>query len=134
MRYISHRITIINVRKPSLPSINEQLQWLATSLGLFSLRDRNKTCFRIFIDLLKSAKHRRALTSDEIADHLSMSRGTVIHHINHLIDSGIVVRDGSTYMLRVDSLSDLIDEVEKDIQRTLHDLREVARSIDSRLD
>ncbi len=58
MHYVSQRITIINIRKPAERSINQELQWLGTSLGLFNLRDKNKSCFRIFIDLLKAAKNK----------------------------------------------------------------------------
>jgi predicted transcriptional regulator len=133
MHYVSQRITIINIRKPAERSINQELQWLGTSLGLFNLRDKNKSCFRIFIDLLKAAKKQKPLTSDQLAENLGLSRGTVIHHMNTLMDSGMVIHEGNAYLLRVDSLSDLIAELEKDIRRTLEDLREVARTIDERL-
>lgn len=133
MRFISQRITIINLRKPAERNLNQELQWLGTSLGLFNLRDKNKSCFRIFIELLKSAKHGKPLTSDELADILNLSRGTVVHHINRLMDSGLVIHEKNTYLLRVENLSELIHEIEKDIQRTLSDLREVAREIDTRL-
>jgi len=133
MRFVSQKITIINIRKPAEKSINQELQWLGTSLGLFNLRDKNKSCFRIFIELIKSAKASKLLTSDELADYLNLSRGTVIHHVNRLIESGLIVHEGNKYILRVDNLSDLIDEVEKDIKRTLEDLRVAAGNIDTRL-
>ncbi|MBR9699889.1 winged helix-turn-helix transcriptional regulator [Candidatus Woesearchaeota archaeon] len=133
MRIIHQRITIMNIRKPAEKSLNQQLQWLGSSLGLFNLRDKNKSCFRIFIELLKSTKKNKPLSSDELAEHLYLSRGTVIHHMHHLIESGLVVHQGSSYLLRVDSLSDLIEELEKDIQRTLLDLIEAARNIDNKL-
>lgn len=133
MRYVSQRITIINVRRPAESSINQQLQWIGTSLGLFNLRDRNKSCFRVFIELLKSAKVKQPLNSDRIALDLGLSRGTVIHHINKLIDAGLVIHKGNEYLLRVDNLADLIEEVEKDINRTLQDLRESAKNIDMKL-
>lgn len=133
MRFISQRITIIKIRKPAERTINQQLQWLGTSLGLFNLRDKNKSCFRIFIELLKSTKAKKPLSSDEIAEDLNLSRGTVIHHINRLMETGLVIHEGSKYLLRVDNLSDLINELEKDVQRTLDDLKEAAGNIDSRL-
>jgi predicted transcriptional regulator len=133
MGFVSQRITIIKVRKPAEHTINQQLQWLGTSLGLFNLRDKNKSCFRIFIELLKSTKAGKPLTSDEIADDLKLSRGTVIHHINNLMDAGLVIHERNRYMLRVDNLSELINELEKDINRTLDDLRDAAENIDSRL-
>ncbi len=125
------RITIINARKPSQKNVNQELQWLGTSLGLFNVRDKDKSCFRIFLELLKAAKAKSPMTSDEMADRLQLSRGTVIHHINKLMESGLVVHEKQKYMLRVDNLQLLIDELEKDINRTMGDLREVAQSIDS---
>jgi biotin operon repressor len=127
------KITIIKIRKPLKNDINEELQWLGTSLGLFSLRDRDKSCFRIFIELLKSTKKQRGLSSDEIAYRLKISRGTVIHHIKKLKSSGLVVLDNKKYLLRVDNLSLLVDEVKSDIERAYDDLKDVAKDIDLKL-
>ena len=132
MRY-SQRITIINIRKPAHKNINQELQWLGSSLGLFNLRDKDKSCFRIFIELVKNAKTNIPLTSDELAYKLSLSRGTVVHHLHKLLDSGIVVPANKGYILRVTNLQELIDEVEKDIRRSLIDLRKVAEEIDKGL-
>lgn len=123
------KITIISSRRPRR-DINTELQWFGNSLGLFNLRDKDKSCFRIFIELLKSAKAKQALSSDEIAEKLDLSRGTVMHHINKLIEAGLVVVEGSKYMLRVDNLEVLIDEIEKDINRMMAELKSVAKDID----
>jgi len=128
-----HKITIINIRKPLNKNINQQLQWFGTSLGLFNLRDKDKSCFRIFIELLKAAKNRTALSSDELAYRLGLSRGTIVYHINKLMESGIVVSEHNKYMLRVDNLGSLIDEVERDIKEATEQLRAVAKDIDTRL-
>jgi|SRR3989338_729755 len=133
MVYIRQRITIVNIRKPAEHNVNQELQWFGSSLGLFNLRDKDKSCFRVFIELLKSAKSRQTLTSDELAARLSLSRGTIIHHINKLIESGLVVHEGNNYTLRVENLKSLIEEVEKDIKRACDDLKEVAKEIDERL-
>jgi len=133
MRFFHRRITIVNIRKPVTRNVNQELQWLGTSLGLFNLRDKDKSCFRIFIELLKAAKVKQPLRSDEIASRANLSRGTVIHHINKLMESGIVVNEGNRYMLRVDNLKSLIDEVEKDIERACDGLNDIASEIDERL-
>lgn len=133
MVFIRQRITIVNIRKPVEHNLNQELQWFGTSLGLFNLRDRDKSTFRVFIELLKSAKAEKPLTSDNLAAKLDLSRGTIIHHINKLIESGLVIHEGNRYILRVDSLKSLIEEVEKDIKRACDDLKEVANEIDERL-
>ena len=133
MVYIRQRITIVNIRKPAERNVNQELQWFGSSLGLFNLRDKDKSCFRLFIELLKSAKTHHTISSDELASRLSLSRGTIIHHINRLMESGLVIHEGNTYTLRVESLSSLIEEVEKDIKRACEDLKSVAKEIDDRL-
>lgn len=133
MRISHQRITIINIRRPASKNLNQELQWLGTSLGLFNLRDRDKSCFRIFIELLKAAKLNHPLKSDEIAARAHLSRGTVIHHVNKLMESGIVVNDRNRYMLRVSNLKALIDEVERDVRRACDSLKEIANDVDKRL-
>jgi len=70
------------------------------------------------------------LTSDELASKLHLTRGTVIHHVNKLMESGLVIHSKSHYLLRVDNLKALVEEVEKDIQRTTADLKKIAEDID----
>ncbi len=112
--------------------INEQLQWLGLSLGLFNLRDKDRSCFRIFIQLLKNTSG-EGLNSDEIAEILSLSRGTVIHHIHKLSDAGLVINNRNKYNLRVENLEALIDELRKDMDRTYEDMKEIAKEIDIKL-
>lgn len=133
MRFYQRKITIVNIRKPAPDNINQELQWLGSSLGLFNLRDKDKSCFRVFIELLKAAKLKRPFSSDELAYGLDLTRGTVIHHLNKLIDAGLVVHEGNRYMLRVNNLKELIDEVEEDVKRTCKGLRQIAEKIDGRL-
>jgi predicted transcriptional regulator len=133
IRVYKQRVTIVTSRKPHEKAINDELQWFGESLGLFNLRDRDKSCFRVFIELLKSAKRKQPLSSDELAARLDLTRGTVIHHINRLMESGIVVYGKKKYLLRVDNLKALVGEIEKDIERACSDLKEIADDIDRRL-
>ncbi len=133
MMFHSHKITIVRLKKPNTANINQELQWLGSSLGLFSLRDKDRSCFRLFIEMLKSAKRGERLSSDELSHRLQLTRGTTVHHLNKLMDSGIVIKDKNRYLLRVDSLQDLIGEIRKDIKRTVDDLEEMAKEIDNTL-
>lgn len=130
---IREKITIIRTRKPAESSINDLLQWFGSSLGLFGIRDRDKSCFRVFLELIKGLKMQHPLSSDQIALHTGLSRGTVIHHINRLIESGMVVHEGNRYMLRANTLHDIISEIQQDMDRTLDDLKETASKLDTRL-
>ncbi len=133
MVIIEQRITIIKQRRPVRRTLNEELQWFGDSLGLFGERDKDRSCFRVFIELLNAAKKNLELSSDEIAHKTHLSRGTVIHHINKLIESGLIVHEGNRYMLRVGSLEAVVEEIEKDLHRTCADLKRIANAIDNEL-
>lgn len=128
------RITIIKVRRPVQQSINHELQWLGSSLGLFGLRDKDKSCFRLFIEMIKTTKQGKSLTSDEIASRLNLSRGTVVHHLHKLMDSGIIVYENKGYLLRVNRLKVLINEIEQDMTQTLNEMKAIADEIDKKLE
>ena len=124
------RITIINLTKPVKKTLNEELKWFGSSLGLFNLRDKDKSCFRLFIELLKNAKINQALSSDELASKTNLSRGTVVHHLHKLMETGIVIRDGKKYILRVPNLEILVEELKQDIDRACLNLKQIAKNID----
>jgi predicted transcriptional regulator len=128
------KINLIHSAKPrEYSSLNEKLQWFGTSLALFNLRDKDKSNFRIFIVLLKAAKQDKPLSSDEIGKQIGLSRGTIIHHINKLIESGIVTKYRNKYILRVDNLAALIEELKKDSERAFSDISEIAKELDKHL-
>jgi len=127
------RLTIINAPAPRSPDVNAQLQWFGGSLGLFSPRDKDKSCFRIFITLLKSAKSKRELSSDELAKITGLTRGTVVHHLNKLMGAGIVETYRSKYVLRVENLDALINKLEQDLEETVKGLRKIASDVDEKL-
>ncbi|RLE45839.1 hypothetical protein DRJ25_05065 [Candidatus Woesearchaeota archaeon] len=131
---IRKRITIIQINKPARHNLNEELQWLAKSLGLFGERDKDRSCFRVFLELLKAAKRHQALSSDELAVRTSLSRGTVVHHLNELMRKGIVVTAGKRYTLREEELTALIDDLKKDSEKFFEKLRRSAEVIDKILE
>ena len=50
---MAQKITVIKVRRSHGADINRELQWLGNSLGLFNVRDKDSSCFRVFITLVK---------------------------------------------------------------------------------
>ena len=71
---------------------------------------------------------------DEIAEKVHLSRGTVVHHLHKLIGSGLVVSRAQKYSLRFENLSELMDEIERDLLRTMVKLKRSAEEIDKRLE
>ena len=133
MFYETQRITIIKIDKPKKNDLNTELMWFGDSLGLFGLRDKDKSCFRIFVELIKSTKENKPISSDELAFKLHLSRGTVVHHLNKLTDAGFIISRKNRYVLRVDNLEHLIDELKDDVKKTLDNLKEIASQIDKSL-
>ena len=127
------RITIIRSTRPEKADINKELQWLGGSLGLFNLRDKDKSCFRVFIALIQGMKESRKFSSDEIAVMTKLSRGTVVHHLNKLMESGIVVSDRNKYLIRMDTLTEMVEHIKRDVDEAWGKLREVAKDIDGKL-
>lgn len=126
------RITIIRASRPRR-NINDELMWFGQSLGLFSERDKDSSLYRLFVEMIKNSRAGRPLTSDELAYRLKLSRGTVVHHLNKLLESGIVVTERNRYALRVENLEVLVDELRRDIRRAMEGLKEIARQIDEEL-
>ena len=126
------KITIIRAEIPNDIETNQQIQLFGGSLGLFNLRDKDKSCFRIFIVLLKNIK-KDGLSSDELALKTKLTRGTVVHHLNKLMDSGIVINHRNKYIINVDNIHGLIEIIKKNVNKTLDDLDVVAKELDKRL-
>lgn len=132
MRFL--RITIIRSSRPERDNLNQELQYLGQSLGLFSERDKDKSCFRIFIVLVKALKSGKKFTSDEIAIQTNLSRGTIIHHLNRLMESGIVISQKNYYTLAVDNIEELVELAKSNVIKTFDNLKITARNIDKRLE
>lgn len=133
MQFNYQRITIIRMQRPNQQNVNEELKWFGRSLGLFGERDKDRSLYRIFVELLKSTRQGKPMTSDDLAMKLNLSRGTIVHHLNRLMESGIVMSQKNQYAIRVDNLKVLIDELERDMRRAFEDMREVAKLIDKEL-
>lgn len=127
------RITLVRTRSRPPVDINEELQWLGNTLGLFTERDKEKSCFRIFIQLLKASKHNQMVTSDELAYQLNLARGTVVYHLNKLIESKLVVPTNRAYALQNERLERVIENIEEDTLHLFSQLKALARMIDKKM-
>ena len=130
MEYLKE-IRILNLKPLREQPLNEEIQWFSSCLGMFNKRDKEKSCFRIFIHLLKEGG---SLSSEQLAQRSNLSRATVIHHISRLMDSGLVTKKQSGYFLRFDSLEDLIKDIEKEVASTFKRLREISKRIDEEME
>ncbi|MFW6449792.1 MAG: helix-turn-helix domain-containing protein, partial [Nanoarchaeota archaeon] len=72
----------------------------------------------------KRKNKRRTINQRPDSYRLNLTRGTVIHHVNKLMNAGIVEKEGNRgYNLRTNKLSELIEELQKDMTRNFEDLK-----------
>ena len=123
------RLTIVKVRIPD-ENLNSEVQWFSESFGLFSQRDKDKSCFRLFIALLQA---KRPMSSNELAYKLNLSRATVIHHLTKLISCGLIIIEGNKYILREKNLELSLKRIKEDLISTFEEMEAEAKRIDKKL-
>jgi len=127
------RIRIIKTRKPPEQNIDEEIEWLCSSLGFCEQIDKDRTAAAIFKRLLESTHEGEPLRSDDIAEKIGKSRGAVVNHLNKLINAGLIVRRGTRYELRESNLHNTINEMHRDMERMFQDMEEISRQIDEQI-
>ena len=137
-RYIANimiirRVTIIKESNKPGEDINKELQWLSKSLGMFNERDKESSQFRIFIELVKARKKNEQLSSEELAEKSNLTRGTVVHHLDKLRDSGLIENRRNRYFLSEDNLTSLMDDLEDSVSEMFKEMKKIARKIDEEI-
>ena len=127
------RITIINANPPKTTDVNTELQWLGSTLGLFGERDKDSSCFRIFVAVFNASNKNKSVSSNEIAHSCELARGTVIHHLKKLQDAGLIIHKTNRYYLSGTSMEDSMKQIENEMSRMFALLESVARNIDKKM-
>ncbi len=128
------RIMIRKVRSPAAGNLDDDIDFLCKSLGYFSKRDKQDTAGKIFRLLVKEACEReQCVTSDDIADRLSLTRGAILHHLNSFIVAGIVIKEHNRYRLRSASIQKSLEEIKIDFERIMEQMLKIATEIDEKL-
>ena len=133
MIYRFNKVTVVKIEKPVKKSINDDLQWFCSSLGLFNMRDKNSSCFRVFIELLRNTRKGKFLSSNDLSHLTGLSRATVVHHLNNLIASGLVIPFEGKYKLRGGNLENITQEIRNDLDHVMDDLMAMAQELDNEL-
>ncbi|MAG47312.1 hypothetical protein CL617_01795 [archaeon] len=128
-------ITIRDSPNKTSKNVNDELLWLSDVLGLFdSKRDREKSKFRLFVELIKAKKEREFLSSDELAERARLSRGTIIHHIHDLEDRGFIIHKNKKYQLSRRNIELLIRDIKREFDDFYDDINDMARRVDRELE
>ena len=125
---------IIDVKMPSTTDLGSDVEWFCKCFGFLESRDKEKTAWKIFKALLEVTKEGKGLSSDELAEKVGLTRGTMVHHLNKLTKSGLVIRREGRYELRGRSLQRTVREIKRDIERIFENVEQVAEGVDKNLD
>lgn len=130
---MTHRITLLRIRRTQSSDVNHDLQWIGNSLGLFGLRDKDSSCFRIFITLVKRSHKSEPLSSDDIAHATDLSRATALHHLEKLVEAGLVLKEKDGYIMRESTLARVVKQMQHDVNQIFSEIEEVAKEIDNKM-
>ena len=122
-----------DLRMPSKEDYEADVEWICNCFGFLESRDKEKTAAKIFKALLESMKQRKGLSSDELAEKTGLTRGTMVHHLNKMIQNGLAVHREGRYEIRSMSLQRTVQEVKRDIERVFANIEHIAKSIDENL-
>jgi DNA-binding MarR family transcriptional regulator len=131
---MARTVTVKKIRSPAPGNLNDDIDFISKSFGYFSRRDKQDSAGRIFRLLVKKAGGlKEGVSSEEIAQELSLSRGATVYHLNKFIESGLVTKERNVYRIRAGSLQKSVEEVKEDIDRIFSHIAKIAMDIDEKL-
>ena len=129
----SFKVVIRKVEKPFSSRPADELDWICQTLGFYDSDAGRGSAAQLFREIVRQTESGNPSTSTALAEHLGLSRGAIINHLNNLMRSGLVVKNGRYYVSRSRSLFRTIEEIEGDIERIFLAMKETAMEIDEEL-
>lgn len=127
------KVVIRKVERPFRNDFEHQLAWICSSLGFFEPIDKQKNAAAVFKEIVLATEKGEALSSTAIAERVGMSRGATINHLNNLLRSGLIEKNGHFYSARSHSVKRTIEEIEEDIERVFSQLKKTAEELDKQI-
>jgi predicted transcriptional regulator len=127
------KVVVRKVERPFKDDFDHQLSWICSSLGFFEPIDKDKNAAAVFKEIVLATENGEALSSTALAERIGMSRGAVINHLNNLLRSGLIEKNGRFYSARSRSMKRTIEEIEEDVDRIFSQLKKAAEEIDEQV-
>ncbi len=124
------KVVVRKVERPMKSDFDHQFAWICSSLGFFEPIDKDKNAAAVFKEIVIATEKGEALTSTALAERIGMSRGSTINHLNNLLRSGLIEKNGKYYSARSRSIERTIEEIEDDIDRVFNQLKRSAAELD----
>ncbi|HNV00878.1 MAG TPA: helix-turn-helix domain-containing protein [archaeon] len=125
------KLTIRKVDFSKQNDFDSKIAWICSSLGFFEMIDKNKNAAAIFKEIFLATSMGQVLTSTTIAQRIGMSRGSTINHLNNLVRSGLIEKNGRYYYARNKTMGGTINEIEDDLLHIFSRIKKVAENIDA---
>jgi predicted transcriptional regulator len=127
------KVVVRKVERPFKDDFDHQLSWICSSLGFFEPIDKDKNAAAVFKEIVLATENGEALSSTALAERIGMSRGAAINHLNNLLRSGLIEKNGRFYSARSRSMKRTIEEIEEDVDRIFSQLKKAAQEIDQQV-
>jgi len=127
------KVVVRRVERPFKDDFEHQLAWICSSLGFFEPIDKEKNAAAVFKEIVLATENGTALSSTALAERVGMSRGAVINHLNNLLRSGLIEKNGHFYSARSRSVKRTIEDIEEDVERIFSQLKKAAEGLDRQI-
>ncbi|MEM3227509.1 MAG: hypothetical protein QXR58_02325 [Candidatus Micrarchaeaceae archaeon] len=126
-------IVIRSIEKPvrGKESADMLIRWFCEALGLSKQDEKESIEEKILKKFIYAAFNNKGLSSSEISLGKPIPRSTIIYHLNHFIDIGVVVKKGRKYYLRSVDMASTIKELEYDMNREMKKLFDMAEELNN---
>ncbi len=104
---------------------DEFLDTLYVALGFGDEKD--EVGKMVFKEIIKSKN--QGISSKEIMERSHVSQAAIIYHLNNLLRSGFVVKEGKYYYLRGETVSETLRIIEEELILRLERLRKMANEL-----
>lgn len=106
-----------------------ELSKLFRSMHLMSERDIDATVTRVFRAMMRMGRE-GPVGSTELSRESGLNRITVIHHLKRLESAGVVEKRESKYVMRVQSIEEMMEGMREGMMRQFEEMDRMARDLD----
>ncbi|MFH1221649.1 MAG: hypothetical protein V1492_01045 [Candidatus Micrarchaeota archaeon] len=124
-----NEMALRDLDEPKERNSEKQIEWIFQCLGFGDEDD--KLANEVFKELVK--KSDKGVRSVEISGRCHVSQGAVVYHLNTMMRSGAVVKQGRFYYLKRTRLDNTIEDMEAEMVRRFERMKRIARLIEEEM-
>jgi DNA-binding MarR family transcriptional regulator len=119
---------LVSEKKDDSP--DDELVSLCRKMRLMSERDTDATLPQV-LKVMMLRSRGQPVGGSELSELSGINRITIIHHLKRLENAGLVQRQESKYVLRVQSAEEMLLRFREEMERHFQEMDEMAREIDA---